>query len=63
MSDNLFKNYLQCCPFSLPSVCLLSSYIVIEFIFEDHNGIKSFDFPRFIVYMYFIMICIHCTSA
>ena len=33
------------------------------FLFEDHNEIKSFDFlcnPRFIVCMYFIMICIHC---
>ena len=43
-------------PFFLAICCHL-----IYIFFEDHNGNKS-DFlcnPRFIVYMYFIMICIN----
>ena len=39
------------------------SKIKFIFYFEDHNRNKYFGFvcnPRFIAYMYFIMICIHC---
>ena len=37
--------------------------LIEETLLRAWNALKSFDFlcnPRFIVYMYFIMICMHC---
>ena len=57
----LYPFFLVICCHLLSSVVILHSSLYS--VFEDHNGNKSFDFlcnPRFILYMYFIMICIHC---
>ena len=57
----IFFPFYMLYPFFLAICCHLTFKFI--FVIDDHNGNKSFDFlcnPRFIVYMYLIMMCIHC---